>query len=130
MACMAIDGSEVGIGSSGPKPANVSFADRVLLSAPSPCDRRYRLRVVWADLTPCESSAALLSVELAYPLRSSIRRPARLGSGLPGSGFPPVWAQLPYALRTLRTAVSNRVSARKYAGPPKFLTLLYTHATL
>ena len=61
--------SEVGIACSGPSsPDNVSFTSYVLLSAPSPCERRHRLRVVWADLTPCELSAALLSVETRLPV--------------------------------------------------------------
>src|SRR5712692_2720084 len=60
--------SEVCIACSDPSsPDNVSFTSYVLLSAPSPCERRDRLRVLWADLTPCES-AALLSVETRLPV--------------------------------------------------------------
>ena len=62
MAC-----SEVGIVSSDPSSSdNVSFTGCVLLSAPSPGERRDRLRVLRADLTPCWLSAALLSVEPAF----------------------------------------------------------------
>src|SRR5438105_9333997 len=61
--------SEVGIACSGPSsPDNVSFTSYVLLFGPSPCDRLYRLRVLWANLTPRESSAALLLVGRAYPV--------------------------------------------------------------
>ncbi len=36
------------------------------MSAPSPCERPCRLRVLWADLTPSSASASLLAVEMAY----------------------------------------------------------------
>ena len=82
--------SEVCIACSSPSsPDNVSFASYVLPSAPSPCDRRHRLRVLWADLTPRESSAALLLVELAYLAWRLNAAFPRLGSGLlPCLGFP------------------------------------------
>ncbi len=41
-------------------PAKVSFTGCDCLSAPSPCERPYRLRVLWADPTPEGSSASLL----------------------------------------------------------------------
>ena len=87
---VAVASSEVGIAYSGPSsPDNVSFASYVLPSAPSPCDRRDRLRVLWADLTPYEPSAALLSVELAYLVWRLNAAFPRLGSGLPPClGFP------------------------------------------
>ena len=46
-------------------------------------------KYLWADLTPCEPSAALLSVELAYLAWRWNAPFPRLGSGLPLSlGFP------------------------------------------
>jgi len=59
--------SEVGLHYPGPTcPVQVSFEGYVPLSAPSPClqaiasatarERPYRLRVIWADPTPCRSS--------------------------------------------------------------------------
>ena len=38
----------------------VSFEGYVPLSAPSPCERPYRLRVLWADPTPCKMHQASL----------------------------------------------------------------------
>ena len=40
-------------------PGNVSYAGSVFLSAPSPCARLSRLRVLGADLTPSRSSTPL-----------------------------------------------------------------------
>ena len=79
---VAVASSEVGIAESGASsPDNVSFASYVLPSAPSPCDRRDRLRVLWADLTPYGPSAALLLVELAYLIWRLNAAFPRLGSG-------------------------------------------------
>jgi len=43
-------------------PDKVSFTGYGCLSAPSPCERPYRLRVLWADPTPEGSSASLLGL--------------------------------------------------------------------
>jgi hypothetical protein len=61
-ARFAIPRSEVCIGCSGISyPAHVSFASYAALSLPSPCGRRYRLGVLWSDLTPRSPSGVLLS---------------------------------------------------------------------
>ena len=50
--------------------AYVSFAGCAIPSFPSPCDRPYRLRVLWNDLTPLTPSDALLAVDTSYPCKS------------------------------------------------------------
>jgi len=40
-------------------PAHVAFASYTALSLPSSCGRRYRLRVIWSDLTPQDPSGGL-----------------------------------------------------------------------
>jgi len=51
-------------------PICVSFASCVSLSAPSPCERRYRLRVVWADPTPEGHLLPYLSFRICLPVPS------------------------------------------------------------
>ena len=59
--------SEVGIVFSGTSwPVRVSFENYTTLYTPFPCNRHYRLRVLWVYLTPLRSSAILLSVGIAY----------------------------------------------------------------
>ena len=43
-------------------PVHVSFASYTALSLPSPCERCYRLRVIWSDLTPHGPSGVLLAL--------------------------------------------------------------------
>jgi hypothetical protein len=50
---LVISGSEVVTVDLAQSPDRVSFASSVIPSAPSPCERLSRLRVIWADLTPC-----------------------------------------------------------------------------
>ena len=67
----------------------------VLPSAPSPCDRRDRLRVRGADLTPYEPSAALLLVELAYlAWRLNVASPPFRLRHTSVSGFPLPWLNI------------------------------------
>ena len=61
-------------------------------SSPSPCNRRYRLKVLWDDLTPLNPSGALLVVDTSYLER-------RL-KGLPSS-----WCFSHYMPRSLTPAV-------------------------
>lgn len=49
-------------GSGPPWPVKVPWAGSVCLSAPSPCERRDRLRVLWAARTPWLPSASLLGL--------------------------------------------------------------------
>jgi len=46
--------------------AYVSFASCTIPSSPSPCERPYRLRVVWNDLPPFDPSDVLLAVDTSY----------------------------------------------------------------
>jgi len=77
------------------RPVNVSFAGYVSLSAPSPCDRLSRLRVLWADLTPWQPSALLVAVGVAYlvhlPHAASTTFRVRPTSV---SGFPRSWLNI------------------------------------
>jgi hypothetical protein len=43
-----------------------SFTGSTIPSFPSPCERPYRLRVIWNDLTPFDPSDALLAVDTSY----------------------------------------------------------------
>ena len=66
----AIVASEVGTVDRPCMSGSVSFGDYVCLSAPSPCARLARLRVLWADLTPHALSASLLDLSVvAYLCR-------------------------------------------------------------
>jgi hypothetical protein len=53
-------------------PGKVSFTGFGCLSAPSPCERPYRLRVLWADPTPEGLSASLLHLDSDPPTCSWI----------------------------------------------------------
>ena len=52
-------------------PDCVSCASCVSLSAPSPCERRYRLRVLWADPTPEGHRLSYLSFRIGLPAREA-----------------------------------------------------------
>ena len=52
-----------------PCPVKVSFAGYVCLSAPSPRERPDRLRVLWADPTPCHLRLSYLIFRLGLPGR-------------------------------------------------------------
>ena len=59
-ARFAIPRSEVCMSNSSLSyPAHVAFASYTALSLPSPCGRRYRLKVLWSDLTPHGPSGGL-----------------------------------------------------------------------
>jgi len=101
------------IKSSPSRPVHVSFAGSESLSAPSPCDRRYRLRVLRADLPPYKSSASLLVVGSAY-LGYSPRN---------SQGFPSSWRFSPRIPRSLWTPADPRV-------PHQFGTVAWASGTL
>jgi hypothetical protein len=60
-------------------------AGYVCLSAPSPCERRYRLRVVWTDPTPCRLRLSYLVFRSAYlsPIGDCAHVPAQERTGSP-----------------------------------------------
>ena len=103
-----------------PCPGNVSFAGYVSLSAPSPCERPYRLRVLWADLTPWQPSASLLL--LGRGSLPGCFLGLMLGSGLPQFRGFPVCGSLSVSLAP--------APVQELPGSPKFLSFLSTHATL
>ena len=83
---------------------------------------------LWADLTPFEPSAALLLVELAYLC-------CRGDQACSSFRLQPTWVWVSPCVGSLAVChAANRVlspvSEWEFEGPPKFLTLLYTHATL
>ena len=45
----------------------VSYVGYVCLSVPSPCERRYRLRVLWTDPTPCNHRLSYLIFRFGLP---------------------------------------------------------------
>ena len=69
----------------------VSFASYVLLSAPSLCDRHYRLKVLWADLPPDGHRLLYLMFRFGLPafwvrwIPSQCTPRCRNLSGLPSS---------------------------------------------
>jgi len=75
------------------RPVNVSFVGYLLLSAPSPhvCERPDRLRVLWADLTPRQSSAPLLLLAATYllPLNQEPPSSRRFSPRIPRSWSTP-----------------------------------------
>ena len=50
-------------------PVSVSCVGYVCLSVPSPCERRYRLRVLWTDPTPCRHRLSYLVFRFGLPER-------------------------------------------------------------
>jgi len=50
-------------------PVSVSCEGYVCLSVPSPCERRYRLRVLWTDPTPCRPRLSYLVFRFGLPGR-------------------------------------------------------------
>jgi hypothetical protein len=50
-------------------PVSVSYEGYVCLSVPSPCARRYRLRVLWTDPTPCHPRLSYLVFRFGLPER-------------------------------------------------------------
>jgi hypothetical protein len=96
-----------------PRPVSVSFAGYVFLSAPSPRERSYRLRVLWADLTPWPSLASLLlfgRVGLPGPPSVCFRSSTFRVRPISVSGFPLLWliiriscvdARLPFCVQEL-----------------------------
>jgi len=66
-------------------PVSVSYVGYVCLSVPSPCERRYRLRVVWTDPTPCRLRLSYLVFRSAYlsPIGDGAPVPAQERTGSP-----------------------------------------------
>ena len=66
-------------------PVSVSYVGYVCLSVPSPCERRYRLRVVWTDPTPCRLRLSYLVFRSAYlsPIGDWAHVPAQERTGSP-----------------------------------------------
>jgi hypothetical protein len=62
--------------------AHVSFAGYTALSLPSPCGRRYRLGILWSDLTPQGPSGVLLLGWYTLPSTRETAGPPRFLTSL------------------------------------------------
>ena len=105
-----------------------TFACVASLPTPSPCNRRYRLELLWAGLTPGESRLRLLVVDRSRP-QAALRPSPGNSPGLPSSRCRPwksghLFASL-HACHGLKSTPMElrrpRLCGRRNAGFPLLL---------